>query len=356
MSAIIVLAVIGLFQSAFLVLLVIFLGVRRHLDDVRDVAFVAGREALSEPLSAWLGGGGAVEPFVVALRSLPGRTALGYVGNLARTTIPPAERAVLARALRDEPWVHKVLAGATSSRWGRRLDAARCLALAGAPTDGAVLESLLNDSRPAVAIAAVNALPRVADAQFVARLLDRLVVLPHVVALYLQGTLREMRELVEPPLAERLSKDASPRALARWTELAGALELPQALDRVALLADHPDAQVRQATARALRRVPRQRSVDILQRLLGDSEAGVRAVAAHALGELASTGAIPALIAAAHDPALNVRYRATLALTQLGEPGRAAVRSLRTDGDRYVADIATLVIGLGDGALLDMVEA
>ena len=356
MSALLVLVVIAIFQGAFLVLLVIFLGVRRQVDRLHRIAFARGRKGLSEPLSAWLSGSGTVEPLVAALRALPGGTALGFTGNLARTSIPPAERAELAVALRGEPWVRHALAGASSRRWGRRLEAARCLALAGAPSDGALLESLLNDERPAVAIAAVSALPRVADARLVGHALDRLVALPSVVRLYLQGTLREMQTLVEPALAERLSRDAPPRALARWTELAGTLEPSASLDRVATLADHQDAHVREAVARALRRAPRQRSVDILQRLLRDPHAAVRTAAARSLGELASIGAIPALVAAAHDASWSVRYRATLALTQLGEPGRAAVRLLRTDEDRYVADIATLVIGLSDGALLDMVEA
>lgn len=172
--------------------------------------------------------------------------------------------------------------------------------MVGSPADCTRLESLLNDKRPAVAIAAIGALPRVADARLLGYVLDRIVLLPEVVRLFLQGTLREMRALIEPALVERLSTDASPRALARWTELAGALELPAALDRVALLAEHPDARVREAVARALRRVPRQRSVDILQRLLCDGDIAVRAAAAHALGELASPTAIPALLAAAHD--------------------------------------------------------
>ena len=350
------LVVIALFQGAFLVLLVIFLGMRRQVDRERKSAFIAKREGVSGPLSAWLSGSGAIEPFVAALRSLPGTTALAYTGNLAQTTIPLADRAALAIALRDEPWVRRALAGASSSRWGRRLEAARCLALVGTPADGAVLESLLNDERPVVAIAAINALPRVADAPLVSRVLDRLVSLPSAVRRYLHGTLREMRVLVEPALAERLSRDASPPALARWTDLAGAMELPAPLDRVALLADHPNAKVREAVARALRRAPKQRSVDVLQRLLRDPDAGVRALAAHALGELASTSAIPALLAAAHDASWSVRYRATLALSQLGEPGRTAMRSLRSDRDRYAADMATLISGLGDGALLAMVES
>lgn len=355
MTALAVLVVIGLAQGAFLVLLVIFLGVRQQVDRVRAISVDATLSGLAAPLGAWLAGTGSVHDFVATLRSLPGRSALGITGNLVRTAIPDGYRAELALALRNEPWVKRAIGHAASRQWGRRLEAARCLALAGTPEDAMVLEALLDDVRPAVAIAAVTALPRVADSRVVERVLDRLVTLPGAVLRYLQSTLREMRPLVEPALVRRLVPDAPSLALARWVTLAGALELPLALDRVVTLADHADARVREAVATAIRRVPRKRSADILLHMLRDVDASVREAAAHGLGELASASAIPALIQMVHDDAWAVRLRATLALTQLGEPGRAAVRSLRADGDPNVADMATLIAGLGDGALFDMVE-
>jgi hypothetical protein len=63
-----------------------------------------------------------------------------------------------------------------------------------------------------------------------------------------------------------------------------------------------------------------------------------------------------VLAAVHDSDWNVRYHASLALTQLGEPGRTALRALRADSDRYVADVATLITGLSDGALREAVDA
>ena len=355
MTALAVLTVIGLVQGTFLVLLLVFLGVRQQVHRVNAISVDATLSGLYEPLGAWLGGSGSVQDFVAALRFLPGGSALGVAGNLARTAIPEDYRTELALALRDEPWVRRAFERAASPQWGHRLQAARCLALAGTTADARVLEALLNDERPAVAIAAITALPRVADAVLVARVLDRLDTLPGTVVRYLHGPLREIRGLVEPALLVRLVADARPRALARWATLAGVLELPLALERVATLAHHPDAHVREAVAEAIRRVPRKRSADILLEMLHDTDADVRAAAAHGLGELASGAAIPALMDVVHDESWIVRFRATLALTQLGEPGRTAVRALRSDGDPYVADMATLIAGLGDGALLDMVE-
>ncbi|MEO8335986.1 MAG: HEAT repeat domain-containing protein [bacterium] len=357
MGALAVLLVIGIMQGVFLLLLVLFLGVRHQVDRHRDRTFIATSEHVAERMNAWLAGSGRAEEFVASLRALRGATAVGVAGNLLQTSIPGAERVALANALRDEPWVRRALAGGSSRRWGRRLECARCLALVGTPADGVLLESLLTDERPSIGIAAVSALPLVADARLVGVVLDRIVTMPVVVRHYLHATLRELRTLVEPALTERLARrDASIIELSGWTELAGALQLPSSIDQAALLESHSNADVRKGVARALRRVPRQRSVDALQRLLCDPDDSVRAVAAHGLGELASASAIPALLVAARDPVWNVRYRATLALSQLGEPGRAAVRVLRNDGDHYVSDIATLVTGLSDGALLDLVEA
>ena len=355
MTAIFVLIVIALFQVAFLLLLVVFLVVRRQVERHGRQDFLAARQGISEPLTAWLGGNGGVMPFVVALRALPSASVINFAVHLARTTIPPQARNTLADALRTEPWVQRALNGASSRSWTRRLDASRCLALAGTPADGRVLESLLNDRVPGVAVAAVDALPRVADSRLVSVVLDRMVSLPTIVRLYLQGTLRELRTLVEPLLLQRLSTQASPQALAHWVDLTGALELPVALDNVALLATHSSAQVRMSVAQALRRSPRLQSLKVLQFLLRDADASVRAAAAHALGELASPIILPDLIGAARDSDWRVRYRATLALSQLGETGRAALRALRTDSDRYVSDMATLISGLSDGALLEMVE-
>jgi hypothetical protein len=52
----------------------------------------------------------------------------------------------------------------------------------------------------------------------------------------------------------------------------------------------------------------------------------------------------------------VRYRAALALAQLGEPGRAALRALRAGPDRMARDMATLVSGLPLGMVAELGES
>jgi hypothetical protein len=52
----------------------------------------------------------------------------------------------------------------------------------------------------------------------------------------------------------------------------------------------------------------------------------------------------------------VRFRCALSLALLGEAGRRALRAARERSDRYAADMAKLVSGLSDGAVIELAEA
>ena len=52
----------------------------------------------------------------------------------------------------------------------------------------------------------------------------------------------------------------------------------------------------------------------------------------------------------------VRFRSALALAQLGEVGRRALRAARDRPDRFAADMAAMVSGLSDGAVVELAEA
>lgn len=348
--------VVAVSQAAFLVLLAVFLVFRRRYDVRRRRSFDAVTERLREPLSAWLSGTRPVGAVVEMLRVFPAGTQVGYASHLEHTAIPAASREELASALRGERWVERALAGATSRSWTRRLEAARCLGLVGTAADRAAVLALLGDRVPAVSVAAVGALPRVADAEMIEALLGPYLGLSPVVRLYVNGVLRELRAAVEPVLLARLVPGTAGEILAPLVHLAGELEIPRVLDALEPLARHPDPRVRAEVARAIRRQPRASTFDLLVALLSDPDATVRAAAARALGEMASAAAVPALTAALRDSAWAVRSRAALALAQLGEPGRAVLRSMRDDADRYAADMAVLVTGLSAGALLEMVDA
>jgi HEAT repeat protein len=355
LSTIVVLGVIAVVQTIFLVMLVAFLLVRRVYDRARRAAFSSGRAALVGPVRDWLVSNGSIRPVVEGLAVLPAAAVVGYTSYFVRGNVPLEKREELADALRDARWIKRSIAAAGSRRWWRRIEAARAIALVGTAEDRDTVRRLFDDAQPAVAIAAVDCLPRVADAALVGAVLDRYATLPVMVRHYLENTLSELRGVVEPELIARLRSDRPAESLAHWVTLAAAIVSAPALKAAAALAGHESETVRAAVADALRRTPNDATLLTLGVLLCDDSAIVRERAAASLGFIASPRAVPMLQDSMRDPSWTVRRRSALALAQLGEPGRLAVRALTDDPDRYVANIATVVSGLSGGALLELTE-
>ncbi|MGH7654598.1 MAG: hypothetical protein ACREN6_08045, partial [Gemmatimonadaceae bacterium] len=204
MSTVVVLGVIAVVQTVFLVMLVAFLLGRRVYDRARRAAFSSGRAALATPMRDWLVADAGIAPVVDALAALPAAAVVGYTAFFVRGNVPLEKRAELAGAIRDARWIRRAVAAAGSRWWWRRIEAARAIALVGTADDREAVRLLFNDTQPAVAIAAVDCLPRVADAALVGTVLDRYATLPVMVRHYLEGALTEMRALVEPELTARL--------------------------------------------------------------------------------------------------------------------------------------------------------
>ena len=353
MTTAVVLAVIAVVQAAFLVLIFIFLLVRRLYDRRQRAAFLAGRGGIAEPLRAWLVAGVHPDPVVRALRALPAGTAIGYVSLLARQTIPAGNRDELAEALRGEPWVVRAIAQRGSRFWWHRLEAARALSLVAGPRERDAVGALLQDQHPAVQIAAAAAVPRVADDVIIGQLLDRLDRLPKVVRHYLTSILAQARGAVGEALASRVRRGTQFSQLAAWIELAESIDDPASVEAAMAHVAHPAAAVRRTLARALRRRPGPDSQQVLAQLLGDRDFSVRAAAARTLGELSGAQAVVALTPLLNDDVWIVRLRAAIALAQAGERGRAVLRAARLGSDRFARDMATMIVGLSDGALLEL---
>lgn len=100
------------------------------------------------------------------------------------------------------------------------------------------------------------------------------------------------------------------------------------------------------------RVPRDpRAVSALIAMLADADAGVRASAAEALGDMCATAAGPALTALLDDPESAVRARAARALGEIGHAvavERLSV-SVRDDPDRDVRRMAARALGESESA-------
>ena len=349
-----ILGVAAIAQAVFLAALIGFLLFRRRRAVVRSERLAELLVDSQAALKGWIAGEGMIEPFIRSLRELPAMSALDLSSQLTSSVMTPDAREAFAAAVRHEPWMQDILSRATSRAWWHRREAARALALVGGPGDRVVVERLLDDRQPAVAVLAISAFPRVADGPMIGRALDRMPRLPSVIRRFLIASFQQLRTAVEPELMRRLTADAEPSTLRRWIELAGELRLNGALDRAAALDSHHDPRVRRSVARALGRRPHPDSLVALRALAADADPGVRAAAARAMGQLGSIVALASLSRVVHDPSWNVRYEACLALGSLGERGRAALGQLRADPDRYVADMARLISGLGDGALLELV--
>jgi hypothetical protein len=352
-NAAVILGIVGVVQVAFLVLLLGFVLVRRRYDRERRKTFVAGRDALAGPLRDWIVAGAHPEPVVRALRALPKGTAVGYVSLLARQTIPESQRNELAVALRGEPWMRAAVARRRSRFWWRRLEAARALSIIGTTKDSAAVRDLLRDAHPAVQIAAASALPRVADEALFGQVMDDLFTMPKVTRNFLTGVLRQRASAAGEPLAARIRAGASPNELAAWIALAASLDDPRSLEASLVHIGHPSAAVRRTVSRTLGRFAGPDAARALAQLVKDADATVRAAAARSLGELGASGATPLLAPLLGDPVWQVRLHSALALAQLGERGRAALRVAREGSDRFARDMATMVSGLTDGAILEM---
>ncbi len=353
MSSAIVFGVIATVQVAFLFLLFIFLSVRRRYDRQRQAAFMAGKSSLSVPLRDWVVAGANPAALVAALRELPKGTAVGYLALLARQTITIDQRDQLAELLRQEPWIHAALAQRHSPYWWRRLEAARALSILGTTDDQPAVAALLRDEHPAVQVAAASALPRVADAEMLGHVVDEIFTLPKVVRQYVTTVLRQTRGMAGEALTGRIRAGTEMAELAAWIELAASIDHPQAIAASIKHAAHRAPAVRRAVAKALARHPGPDAVKTLILLVEDDDFSVRALAARGLGQLGAATSVPALAPLLADRVWLVRLRAALSLAQLGERGRAALRVANEGNDRFAREMATMVSGLTDGAVLEL---
>jgi HEAT repeat protein len=352
-----VLGVIAVAQGVFVVLLGLFIVTRRTQVARRRTRIKRGRAKLSWPLAQWLIGDASPDTLVKGLRTLPRDAALAYASELHDVRVPVNMRRVLGRAMRHEAWAKWAIAGATSRRWWRRLDASRALGLVGSADDAGVLRPLLDDEHPAVRLAATQALEAVADPALIRLAIQHYPVQPLAVRLFTTSTLRIIWDLVDAPLGEALAtRDAAPSDLVAWLALAESLSPPALRGAVTALAGHSDADVRAAAARTLRRYPHRESVDAVMALLDDPQDFVRAASAQALGALRATEAEPRLERGLADDAWWVRFRSALALAMMGESGRAALRRARQSADPYARDMALMTSGLTEGAVLELADA
>jgi len=346
---------IAVVQMMFAALLTVFIFVHRRHAERRARAEAEGVAQLAVPVREWLVGEGSLESIRTALDALPPATARYTALNIGRKNLAVEVRQQFAELIRDRPWVREGLLQIESPWWWRRLEAARLLADLGTNADEHYVRRLLADPHPAVRAAATSCLRRVATSAVIEVVLDNLPSQPVVVQNYQLMLLREQWQLTREAVLPRLEPSTEPDRLAQWVTVAEALETPDVLAKVVPLHTHDAAPVRIAVARAMKKYFHPDSVRILLVMIQDGDWRVRSQAARSLGVLRDGVAVEPLAARLLDTAWWVRFRSALALTQLGEPGRAALREARSSPDKFAANIATLVGGLSPGSVIELVE-
>ena len=351
-----VILLVAAIQGAFFALLVLLLIVNHARRMIRGRRAAAAANRVGEPLQRWLIGVGTTTDLASALRRLPERDALDQLTVHVAPRVTPELLAPLARALREDRWVRRTLDQASSRHWWRRLDAARLLAVVGSVRDRTLLRSLLGDRHPAVQAAASICLTRLGDKGLIDEVLDTLHTRPPIVRVFQLRILKESWRLTVPALTERLVPTAPLAKLQAWITLAENLVDHRFLPALIGFRSHPVVEIRISAARALRAYLHPDSEAVLRQMLLDDDWRVRAQAARGLGALTASAAVPELNTALADRSWLVRFRAALSLAQLGEVGRRALRGARDRPDRFAADMAAMVSGLSDGAVVELAEA
>ena len=351
-----VMLVVAIVQGIFFALLLLLIFVNRARQSYRAQRAAAAANRVAEPLQRWLLGIGTAADLANVLRRLPEREALDQLTIHVAPKAAPEHLAQLARALREDRWVRRILAQSTSRWWWRRLDAARLLAVVGSLRDRTLLRQLLADSHAAVQAAASTCLTRVADYALVEHVLDTLHTRPPIVRVFQLRILRENWKHTVPALLERLVPIAPMAKLQVWIALAESVADARCLAPLIAFSNHPVVEMRISAARAIRRYVHPDAQTVLRDMMRDGDWRVRAQAARGLGAVGAADAVTELSLALGDRSWWVRFRSALALAQLGEAGRRALRIARERPDRFVADMASMVCGLSDGAVVELAEA
>lgn len=271
----------------------------------------------------------------------------------AADRVAPDERAALVAALHTEPKVRRILDGARSPLWWKRLSAARILALIADASDLPAIRRLLSDTHPAVQTAAGACLGRHVDEELLLRMIDGLSTASSAVRAYQLGVLSQHGKLAAPLLLDRIRADAPPHKLYAYVHAVAALDDTECMARVAELSTHAHPEVRVAVARVLRSTPGDSFHIKLLSMLRDPDWRVRAQAARGLSTLSDPATVQELVRALTDPTWWVRFRAGLALAGMGEPGREALEQARGHPDRYARDMAVLVGGLSAASVTEL---
>ncbi len=344
------LAIVAIVQGALFAALVVLIILNRWFRLRRSTRLNPRREAIDASMRRWAAGTAPLAGVMIGLARLPAPLAIDALVKWS-ARVPGERWRQLAQALEHTWWARLVRTNSTSARWWKRLECARFLSVVAMPRDVARLTHLINDSHPAVHLAAVACLERMENTPLTLTALDRLPQLAPTVQAYYAAMLLRSRPVVVEHLQKRLRRVDDP-ALPRLAEFAARLGEPALRERLTALADHADPEVRVQSARALGNFPHRESVAALKRLITDDAWPVRAQAARSLGMITDVSTLPLVQAALQDNVWWVRLRAALALMRFAAPGRNALLEAEVGGDPFARATAQMVLGLPAQALAE----
>ena len=186
-------------------------------------------------------------------------------------------------------------------------------------------------------------------------MLDRLPDRPQFVQLFLFMVLKAQWAVASPEIRRRILTEQDPKRLRCWIAFAEVLATPELAGALCARVMHTKVEVRLALAKSLRNFFDPSTEQALTAFLSDPDAAVRSRAAQSLGSMGAADAVRPLIAKLNDSSWNVRFWSSVALAQLGERGREALRQLRESPDPYAAQMATMISGLSAGAVSELAE-
>lgn len=356
MTASFALTMVAGLQLAFIILTVVLLFVTRMRGSTDTARSIAARAALAPSLQKIMLGEDSGESLAAALARLKPDVATRELITMGGSRLSLEQSAKLAALVRRAPWVERTLKQVSSSRWWKRMEAARLVAVVNLPGDEKLVARLVTDPHPAVASAATAAISARADAALVETIVRRLPLQPRAIRQQHAKALRIHDKIASRVVANALTKTATPQELRTWIQLAETLGTPTALGAAIPFASHPDPGVRTSVARALRCGYSRESVQAVMELLRDEDWRVRAAAARGVGSLNAREAIPLLLDAMRDGSWWVRFRAALALADLDDEGFDALDSARYSLDPYTRDMAIMVCNLSDGSRLELTSS
>jgi HEAT repeat protein len=248
----------------------------------------------------------------------------------------------VAQALDDAGAIDRWLGGLRARSWWRRADAAEKLGRAGVARAIPPLTQAMEDEVPEVRLRAAQALGLLGTGPALRPLVDALCEPNRWSAIRVAEILTARGEEVVDEI-EHAFDGLTPRGKLAALDVVANLRARRAVPWLERRLDDSDADVRARAAHALGAIGDPTSGPALVRALADDAWPPRAMAARALGRVGHEPAIEPLARALRDREWWVRRNAAHALRAMGPAGLDALRGMLGDEDTYARHQAILML-------------